>query len=265
MSTTWRKWFVATKANETVKQIGCVIVIAFALFFGRTALSQDGVVITDVFALRDDAFRGDILPDGSLVNGGTGDIGYFCATKHRPDGTLDTSWGEGGFVSYFLGDDSITRGSAGATAQPDGKVILAGYYHVNTNKGPKGYFALIRYDASGKIDKTFNKGKLVKTYFGDGKNDLAGANKVIVLPDNKILALGWFFDFATPYKIAMARYLPNGTLDSSFGDGGMVISPRDLSQPLYPFLCSSGRQDPRRGRCQVLTQCGTLTLTTITT
>lgn len=239
MSRAWQKLFVAMKAHGTVKQIGCVFVAACALLFSRTALSQEGVVITDVFAI-DDACRGDILPDGSLVNGGTGDVGYFCATKHSPDGTLDTSWGDGGAVSYFWGHDINTRCSAGATAQPDGKVILGGYYHVFSNRGNAGYFALIRYDASGKIDKTFNKGKPVKTYFGGGKTNLAGAKKVIILPDNKILAIGWFFDRVTPYKIAMARYLANGALDSSFGDGGMVIAPRDYSNPLIEAFALQG-------------------------
>src|SRR3954471_1124471 len=76
--------------------------------------------------------------------------------------------------------------------------------------------------AAGDLDPTFGSGGLVTTDFG-GRGD--SALGVAVQPDGKIVAAGsssahdvFNVDFA------LARYNPDGTLDSSFGSGGTVLS-----------------------------------------
>src|SRR4029077_9612634 len=71
----------------------------------------------------------------------------------------------------------------------------------------------------GSLDKqNFNSSGIVTTSFGDlGTGAFRGAQGVGVQPDGKIVAVGGSSD----KQFAVARYLSNGALDSSFGNGGM--------------------------------------------
>lgn len=73
--------------------------------------------------------------------------------------------------------------------------------------------------APGDLDTTFgNGGKVVTAVFGSDE-----AHGMVVQPDDKIVAVGWAFN-GTDEDFAVVRYLPDGTLDSSFGSGGIVTT-----------------------------------------
>ena len=76
-------------------------------------------------------------------------------------------------------------------------------------------FALARYNSNGTLDATFGSGGKVITDFG-GPNDIALG--VAVRSDGKIVAAGRGLAFA------VARYNSNGTLDTSFGNGGKTTT-----------------------------------------
>ena len=52
----------------------------------------------------------------------------------------------------------------------------------------------------------------------------AQANAVVTLPNDSILAVGQTYDGATGYDFALAKYLANGNLDTTFGNGGLVTT-----------------------------------------
>lgn len=69
----------------------------------------------------------------------------------------------------------------------------------------------------GDLDPTFGDAGLVQTDFGRGSNQVNG---LAIQPDGKLVAVGP----SGSGHFAIARYNPDGTLDSGFGNGGKVIS-----------------------------------------
>ena len=70
----------------------------------------------------------------------------------------------------------------------------------------------------GALDPSFGSGGIVVTDFNGSIDDAAFA--IAVQPDGKVLAAGYAFSFATNYDFALVRYLPDGSLDPSFGTNG---------------------------------------------
>jgi uncharacterized delta-60 repeat protein len=80
-------------------------------------------------------------------------------------------------------------------------------------------FALARYNPDGSLDATFGNGGTVTTDFLGAEDDVFS---VLIHPDGKIVAVGSAnspFDF---YDFAAARYMSNGSLDTTFGTGGKM-------------------------------------------
>ena len=63
---------------------------------------------------------------------------------------------------------------------------------------------------------------------GDTLGDTPAA--IAAAPDGKIVQFGTVVTGAGTWKMALARYLPNGTLDTGFGTGGKVVNPFLLTQ-----------------------------------
>ena len=82
---------------------------------------------------------------------------------------------------------------------------------------------LLRVDAAdGDLDPTFGTSGKVKTDFVGSFFD--GASAVAVQADAKIVAAGIALDSNGDPVIALARYDTNGSLDPTFGAGGMVLT-----------------------------------------
>jgi uncharacterized delta-60 repeat protein len=102
------------------------------------------------------------------------------------------------------------------TLQPDGKIILVG----KTSSSPSSLqkdWALARLHPDGALDTTFNGG-FFRTVFGNPSNT---ARAVQVQPDGKVV-VGGEINAGNSDDFGLMRYLPNGTLDPSFGAGGIV-------------------------------------------
>ena len=127
-------------------------------------------------------------------------------------GTLDSTFGKAGKVT-------TTGFVAGSIAlQTDGKIVAAGGA-LGSNWGAD--FALTRYNANGTVDTTFGTGGKVTTDFGSPHD---GASSVAIQADGKIVAAGGSEDSNFIADFALARYNSNGTLDTSFGTGGKVVT-----------------------------------------
>src|ERR1043165_8044635 len=72
--------------------------------------------------------------------------------------------------------------------------------------------------ADGDLDPTFGTGGKVVTDFNSSSDWLS---RIAVQPDGKIVAIG---DAHPSNKFALARYNSNGTLDTTFGNGGKVVT-----------------------------------------
>jgi uncharacterized delta-60 repeat protein len=148
---------------------------------------------------------------------GPADNQEFAIARYNPDGSLDSGFGQGGTVLTDFG------GNAGATSivvTPSGQLIVAGSVEPSASSSASD-FALARYNADGSLDTTFGTGGKVTTHWGDFS---AGINQILLQPDGKILAAGHTSTSSGFFNFALARYNPDGSLDTSFGGTGMVTT-----------------------------------------
>ena len=176
-----------------------------------------------------------VQDDGKIIAGGSSYL-YFVRDEEFnqifnfnytllrlfPNGTIDSSFGENGTVQTDFGgiEEAYT-----VAIQTDGKILVGG----STGALPPGQnspkFLLVRYLSSGQIDSSFGIDGRVTTIFNNSTDDII--KKVLLLSDGSIIVCGTIngatgiFDSG---DFALAKYLPNGDLDESFGLGGKVTT-----------------------------------------
>jgi uncharacterized delta-60 repeat protein len=188
-----------------------------------TSFGGGGKVTTDLAHKGGDcALDVAIQDDGKIVAAGHSGFGgphaKFAVVRYRPDGTLDKTFGGDGWVSTDFTPDSDF--AAAVAIQADGKIIAAGQSGVF---GANTMFALARYNPDGTRDTTFGEHGQVTTDFTGGDD---GANAVGLQSDGKIVVAGGAgtdSDFGGT-GFALARYEADGTLDTSFGEDGLVTT-----------------------------------------
>jgi uncharacterized delta-60 repeat protein len=133
-------------------------------------------------------------------------------------GALDLSFGNAGKVLVRAGTGEFTRD---IKVQPDGKIVIVGEATIAGGSNPNRDFAVLRFNSNGTPDAGFGNNGIVTTDMGS-MSDLPFA--VAIQPDGKIVVAG-FVHSNTGQDIALARYNPDGILDSTFGNGGKVVMP----------------------------------------
>lgn len=108
--------------------------------------------------------------------------------------------------------------SAHAVAiQNDGKIVAGGFSFINQRQD---VFTLIRYNADGTLDPAFGNAGIVTTTIN---NSDAAINSLVLQANGDIVAGGFAFDSHGNEGYDIARYLPNGQLDSTFGSNGQTL------------------------------------------
>ncbi len=185
-------------------------------------LDLDGRVTTD-FGGSEDGRAVAVYRGGRSVVVGHTDAGGsldFALARYRSDGSLDPTFGTGGLVTSDLapGPAASLDVAESVAIQKDGKILAAG----RTNLAGTLDFALARYNRDGSLDATFGAGGLVTTDFAAGPaTSLDVAESVAIQKDGKILLAGRT-DAGGSKDFALARYYRDGSLDPTFGAGGLV-------------------------------------------
>ncbi|MFF1658467.1 calcium-binding protein [Streptomyces sp. NPDC058255] len=179
-----------------------------------TSFGSGGEVVTDMAGGQDGAGGVALQPDGKIVVVGTSEIPdngccWFTVARYNANGTLDTGFGDGGWVRADFGDNGSSAGEAVAV-QSDGKILAAGQ--------TGGRFAVVRYLADGSPDPAFGTAGQVVTSFTEG----ALGYDMALQPDGRIVVAG--YTGSTRFDFALARYNSDGSLDSGFGTGGRVVT-----------------------------------------
>ncbi len=186
-----------------------------------------GKVITSIANANENANALLLQPDGKIVIAGSIALpstvdSSFAILRYNSDGSLDTTFGNGGFTITNIGAD---LDSIGAIAlQSDGKIVAAGNesFHRPPGEQRNSDIALVRYNSDGSLDATFGNAGIVTSDFGPVPDYFADdATAVMIQPDGKIVVAGdsdgtGYFDFL------VARYNNDGSLDTSFGNGGFT-------------------------------------------
>jgi uncharacterized delta-60 repeat protein len=153
-------------------------------------------------------------PGGTLVLAGNGrDTAgnpTITAARYLADGRPDPTFGNGGIVATAIPMDT-SRGFIHVLPQPDGKVVLTGQWDYQ--------FELLRLDASGRPDPTFGAGGVVRT----GAAGTLTCGPAALQANGRIVLGGGEQVGGSERRFAIARYLPDGSLDPSFA-GGFVFT-----------------------------------------
>jgi uncharacterized delta-60 repeat protein len=156
-----------------------------------------------------------IQPDGKIVTAATTTaVGVnfdFAVIRYNPDGTLDQSFGSGGYTANGTGT------AQWILLQPDGKIVLVGFIPLFRDGSD---FLLARFNPDGTPDQTFGINGRVQTSFTSGRSSADQSYAAALQADGKIVTTGISGGFST-----LIRYDPNGSIDSDFGLGGSVFIP----------------------------------------
>jgi uncharacterized delta-60 repeat protein len=186
-----------------------------------TTFDGDGKVTTD---LGSDDYASTVLvqPDGKLVAAGytlnaSGNYD-FALLRYNTNGSLDTSFYGTGKVTTDI--NLIHNYADSVIVQSDGSLVVAGYSISGVGDTD---FTLVRYNANGGLDTTFDSDGKVITDF-----NLSGdyAHSVIAQADGKLVVAGYSTNANANYisSFALARYNANGSLDTTFDNDGKVIT-----------------------------------------
>src|SRR5438552_14593820 len=205
-----------------------------------TSFGSGGIVTTSFPGQGSYAFALALQSDGKIIAAGTDFVNFssedssntdFGLERYNPDGTPDTTFGNGGQVTTDF--DGFNDDAFSVLIQPDGKIVAVG-----SAKNPANFydFAAVRYLANGTIDTTFGVAGKVRTDFGHA--DFDQARSAVLQPDGKIVAAGTaIFNNGLSEPFAVARYNSNGTLDTTFSsDGKMFIDFGSFDQTAYKVL-----------------------------
>jgi uncharacterized delta-60 repeat protein len=161
--------------------------------------------------------RRSIVVSGLAALGLAGGMTMGAGTAaYAQTGTLDTAFGTGGIVSTSF-DGPIP---VAAALQSNGQIVVAaGLY--NTPAATES-FGLFRYNANGTLDTTFGTGGIASASFTDFIND---PGDLAIQPNGDIIEVGDAESAdGTVNEFAIARFNPDGTLDTTFGTGGEVTT-----------------------------------------
>jgi uncharacterized delta-60 repeat protein len=174
----------------------------------------DGLVVTDLGATEGGAALA-VQADGKIVVAGHSSTDFdadFAVARYDTSGSLDLSFdGDGWLLTDFGGLDMAHA----VAVQADGRIVVAGISIVSS----VGEFALARYNADGTLDTGFGLGGTVRTAVGG----YAGAGGVAIQPDGKIVVVGTG-RLGSNTSFAVVRYHADGSLDISFGAGGIALT-----------------------------------------
>ena len=135
-------------------------------------------------------------------------------------GQLDPSFSGDGWVRTVevrsASNNYLPKGARDVALQPDGKILAVGELIDGTSHW---YFGVFRYLPDGSLDPSFGERGFAELQIGT----VSFANAVAVQRDGRIVVAG---EGSCPRAIcfAAARFMPDGSLDRSFGGDGVVTT-----------------------------------------
>ena len=221
---------------------------------GNLPPGRAGIITTSVnFDQEDQAYAVAVQPDGKIIVVGdtNGAPGVFVMLRYNSDGALDTDFGNEGQV--YAATNKVATGRDVAL-QADGMIVVTAAISVIDettinciNSGGDRYCEYKdmwtgRFDSNGDPDVGFGANGEVVTPVSERGNDDLGRG-IAIQPDGKIIVVGHtdvsihtysgedeFFTLSEDF--ALVRYSSDGTLDPSFGIGG--IRTTDFPGPTSP-------------------------------
>jgi uncharacterized delta-60 repeat protein len=200
---------------------GCTPYAAIARYSANglpdTGFGQGGELPIPPFGFHGDTLVGQA--DGKF-------LAYFfqnsvaSVRRFNDNGSPDSGFGAGGSAAVTVGGDRDHPGRIWKLkVMADGRVLGAGCYGVpDATAGTRCRFLLAMLTADGHPDASFGAAGVVSTDVGSPSGG-AVVTAVTVASDGRIVAGGSAQD-----GFALVKYLPDGRLDTGFGQGGKVTT-----------------------------------------
>jgi uncharacterized delta-60 repeat protein len=154
-----------------------------------------------------------IQADGKIVAVGrtpaNTSLGVFIVARYNPDGSRDATFGNAGRVSIPVGFFGSSFG-VDVAIQPDGKIVVTCY------DDDQNFGALVRLNVDGSLDTSFGSNGSVGT--------TGSVYSVAIQPDGKIITSAGV-PYKSPFNYRIRRYNANGSVDTTFGNGGVADLP----------------------------------------
>jgi uncharacterized delta-60 repeat protein len=216
---------LAFQPDGKIVTAGSVIHNNFVLAFVTARFNPDGTLDTTFgtngsvqTTFGDSAAEGNdvvLQPDGKIIVVGFSGAGSytnnnnFALVRFNPDGTLDQTFGSGGKVKNVAASVATS-----AVLQADGKLLVGGTFQ--SGRG----FTVARFNPDGTLDNTFGTSGVVTTPIGFGDAFSFGIG---LLSDGRIVLAG-YSDTTQDHDFTLVCYASNGTLDQTFGNGGIATA-----------------------------------------
>jgi uncharacterized delta-60 repeat protein len=178
----------------------------------------DGMVRLDVGGY-DAFFDVAVLEGGKILAAGvsmsSAPLRRFLVMRFKPDGAVDHRFG-GGDGMVFTTFNGMDSSADSLLPLPDGRFVVCGERNPG---GDPSAFAIARYTRRGSLDTSFGgDGKVTTQLPGYSVNGCSGIG---MGSDGGLVAGGAIrFNGSAPRSVGLAKYKPNGNLDTSFaGDG----------------------------------------------
>lgn len=158
-----------------------------------------------------------VRKDGKIIASGyydsLGNHHSLIACYHN-NGLLDTSFGYDGVIKKRISDAHMPYAMA---LQSDGKIIVGGNQRLPGGFPYVHHGVLVRYHADGRVDEHFGSDGMVVLGLKQNEDDLI--TTIAIQEDDKIVVGGF-----AENKFLLARYNEMGTIDTSFGSNGIVLT-----------------------------------------
>ena len=198
--------------------------------FLDATFGNGGIVITYILPSFPNGSYADAVAidnvDRIVVAGSSNNV--FTLARYNSDGTLDNTFGGDGIVTIAnIGDsDGLPKWAATVAVDSLGRIVAAGA--AGTFVGYSGLhfsFALVRCNSDGTLDDSFGNGGMVTTHLsGDGPARDDSVAGIVIDSLGRIVAVGHCPWDCGNFDFELARYNSDGTLDATFGNGGLVTT-----------------------------------------
>ncbi|MCA1684162.1 MAG: thrombospondin type 3 repeat-containing protein, partial [Actinobacteria bacterium] len=164
-----------------------------------------------------------VQADGRIVAVGMSQAGStssdFALARFLSTGQLDTAFGTAGRVLTSIGGYDHANHVA---LQPDGKIVVGGETGSSQSQAD---VALARYLPSGALDTSFSAdGKVTTDANGDLVGNTIDVSGLAIQRDGRILAGGSSRISSSSADLFVARYLADGSLDTSWSADGKATT-----------------------------------------
>jgi uncharacterized delta-60 repeat protein len=165
-----------------------------------------------------------IRDNGKIVMAGstTDYNGYkILLIQLNENGTLDETFGNGGVVVLKIGPDinNFEDHAYAIALHDDGMILIAGKSY---NESYQFVPVVVRFTETGALDTSFGTEGIASIPVIDVENDF---DCLVVQDDGKIVASGHYANELLSFALLVVRFLPDGTLDDTFGDNGIINYP----------------------------------------